>query len=101
MRRTQFRPRAVSGKTARSPRADRHAKRARAGAGSRKPWSRVLVAGAVIVVAAVAWVLANQAGRPQLKATLPEQLVKDMKTAKEQGWGKITPVLAPLAGGPK
>ncbi len=52
-------------------------------------------------VAAVAWVLANQAGRPQLKATLPEQLVKDMKTAKEQGWGKITPVLAPVAGEPK
>ena len=52
-------------------------------------------------VAAVAWVLANQAGRPQLKATLPEQLVKDMKTAKDQGWGKVTPVLAPVAGEPK
>jgi hypothetical protein len=35
-----------------------------------------------------------------LKATLPEQLVKDMKTAKDQGWGKITPVLAPLPGMP-
>jgi hypothetical protein len=51
-------------------------------------------------MAAVGWVLGNQAGRPQLKATLPEQLVKDMKTAKDQGWGKITPVLAPLPGMP-
>jgi hypothetical protein len=52
-------------------------------------------------VAAVAWTLANQSGRPQLKATLPDQLVKDMKTAKDQGWGKTTPVLAPLPGMPK
>ena len=56
MRRTQFRPRAVSGKTVRPPRAGRHARRPRAGADRRKLWSRVLVAGAVIVVAAVAWV---------------------------------------------
>ena len=56
MRRTQFRPQAVSGKTLRPPRADRHAKRPRAGAGRRKLWSRVLIAGAVIVVAVVAWV---------------------------------------------
>ncbi|HKD50637.1 MAG TPA: M28 family peptidase [Candidatus Acidoferrum sp.] len=49
-------------------------------------------------VAAVAWVLGNQPGRPRLNAKLPDQLVKDMKTAKEQGWGKITPVLPPLAG---
>jgi len=27
-------------------------------------------------------------------------LVKDMKTAKEQGWGKITPVLPPPVGEP-
>jgi len=27
-------------------------------------------------------------------------LIKDMKQAKEQGWGKITPVLAPLPGEP-
>ena len=37
-------------------RAGRHAKRSPAGAGRRKLWSRVLIAGAVIVVAAVAWV---------------------------------------------
>jgi hypothetical protein len=51
-------------------------------------------------VAAVAWVLGNQAGRPKLKASLPDQLVKDMKSAQAQGWGKITPVLAPLPGEP-
>ena len=49
-------------------------------------------------VAAVGWVLATQPGRPQLKSTLPDQLIKDMKTAKDQGWGKLTPVLAPLPG---
>jgi hypothetical protein len=52
-------------------------------------------------VAAVAWVLATQPGRPQLNAKLPEQLMKDMKSAKDQGWGKTTPVLAPLPGEPK
>jgi hypothetical protein len=51
-------------------------------------------------VAAVAWVLGNQPGRPKLKASLPDQLVKDMKSAQAQGWGKITPVLAPLPGEP-
>jgi Zn-dependent M28 family amino/carboxypeptidase len=51
-------------------------------------------------VSAVGWVLANQAGRPGLNKTLPEQLMKDMKQAKDQGWGKITPVLAPLPGEP-
>lgn len=49
---------------------------------------------------AVAWVLGTQAGRPQLNTKLPEQLVKDMKTAKDRNWGKITPVLAPLPGMP-
>ncbi len=49
---------------------------------------------------AVAWVLGTQAGRPQLKSDLPEQLVKDMKTAKDQNWGKMTPVLTPLPGMP-
>jgi hypothetical protein len=48
----------------------------------------------------VAWVLANQPGRPQLNTKLPEQLVKDMKTAKDQKWGTITPVLSPLPGMP-
>jgi Zn-dependent M28 family amino/carboxypeptidase len=47
-------------------------------------------------VAAVAWTLGNQAGRPQLNANLPDQLVKDMRTARHQGWGKITPVPPPL-----
>ncbi len=51
-------------------------------------------------VAAVGWELANQNGRPQLKSTLPELLMKDMKTAKDQGWGKLTPVLPPLPGEP-
>ena len=51
-------------------------------------------------VAAIAWTLGNQEGRPQLKTNLPDQLVKDMKSAKEQGWGKITPVLSPLPGMP-
>jgi len=51
-------------------------------------------------LAAVGWVLSTQAGRPQLKANLPEQLIKDMKTVKDQGWGKITPVLPPLPGEP-
>jgi Zn-dependent M28 family amino/carboxypeptidase len=51
-------------------------------------------------VAAVGWDLANQAGRPKLKDKLPDDLLKDMKTAKEQGWGKITPVLPPLPGEP-
>lgn len=52
-------------------------------------------------VAAVAWKLANDSGRPQLKSNLPDQLVKDMKTAKDQGWGKTTPVMAPLPGMPR
>ena len=51
-------------------------------------------------VAAVAWTLATQDARPEIKTTLPEQLLKDMKTAKEQGWGKVTPVMAPLPGQP-
>lgn len=51
-------------------------------------------------VSAVGWVLANQTGRPALNKTLPEQLMKDMKQAKDQGWGKMTPVLAPLPGEP-
>jgi hypothetical protein len=51
-------------------------------------------------VAAVGWVLANEAGRPKLNAKLPDQLVKDMKTAHDDGWGKLTPVLPPLPGEP-
>jgi hypothetical protein len=52
-------------------------------------------------VAAVGWQLANQTEKPKLKTNLPEQLIKDMKSAKDQGWGKTTPVLAPLPGMPK
>jgi Zn-dependent M28 family amino/carboxypeptidase len=51
-------------------------------------------------VAAVAWVLGNQAGRPKLNVKLPDQLVKDMKSAQEQGWGNLTPVLPPLPNEP-
>jgi Zn-dependent M28 family amino/carboxypeptidase len=51
-------------------------------------------------VAAVSWQLANANGRPKLKEKLPDDLVKDMKTVQTQGWGKVTPVLAPLPGMP-
>jgi Zn-dependent M28 family amino/carboxypeptidase len=51
-------------------------------------------------VAAVGWELANQNGRPRLKEKLPDQLVKDMKSAQAEGWGKVTPVLPPLSGEP-
>ncbi len=51
-------------------------------------------------VAAVGWVLATQAGRPKLNAKLPDRLVEDMKTARDQGWGRLTPVLPPLPGMP-
>ena len=47
-------------------------------------------------MAAVGWALGNQPGRPQLNAKLPDQLMKDMKAARDQGWGKITPVPPPL-----
>jgi Zn-dependent M28 family amino/carboxypeptidase len=47
-------------------------------------------------VAAVAWTLLNQENRPELNSKLPDQLIKDMKTAKDQGWGKTTPVAVPL-----
>jgi len=51
-------------------------------------------------VSAVGWVLANEAGRPGINKVLPEQLMKDMKSAKDQGWGKTTPVLGPIEGEP-
>ena len=51
-------------------------------------------------ISAVAWELSQQSGRPKLNGTLPDQLRKDMKAAQDQGWGKITPVLAPLPGEP-
>jgi len=51
-------------------------------------------------LSAIGWVLANQAGRPKLNEKLPDQLLKDMKLVKEQGWGKITPVMPPLPGEP-
>ena len=43
----------------------------------------------------ISGVLGNSARRPKLKEKLPDQLVNDMKTAKGQGWGKLTPVIAP------
>jgi Zn-dependent M28 family amino/carboxypeptidase len=52
-------------------------------------------------VSAVAWVLATSPTTPKLNAKLPERLVNDMKSAKDQGWGKLTPVPAPWKGIPK
>jgi hypothetical protein len=51
-------------------------------------------------VSAVGWELANAPGRPKLNEKLPDELVKDMKTVKDQGWGKLTPVLTPIPGTP-
>jgi Zn-dependent M28 family amino/carboxypeptidase len=51
-------------------------------------------------ISAIGWTLASQAGRPALNAKLPDQLVKDMKLAKDQSWGTLTPVMPPLAGEP-
>jgi Zn-dependent M28 family amino/carboxypeptidase len=51
-------------------------------------------------VSAVGWVLANSSAKPKINAKLPDQLINDMKTAKDQGWGKLTPVLPPLPGMP-
>jgi hypothetical protein len=51
-------------------------------------------------VSAVGWVLANQPGRPKVNANLPPRLVTDMKNSKDNGWGKITPVMPPLKGEP-
>ncbi len=51
-------------------------------------------------VAAVGWTLANSATKPKLNPKLPDQLLNDMKTAKDAGWGKLTPVRAPLPGMP-
>jgi hypothetical protein len=47
-------------------------------------------------IAALGWVVGNTAAPPKLNAKLPQQLVNDMRTAREQGWGKLTPVLPPL-----
>jgi Zn-dependent M28 family amino/carboxypeptidase len=47
-------------------------------------------------VAALAWVLGNQEGRPEINSKLPDELIKDMKTVKDQGWGKTAPALPPL-----
>jgi hypothetical protein len=51
-------------------------------------------------VSAVGWELANAPGRPKLNEKLPDELTKDMKTVKDQGWGKLTPVMAPMPGIP-
>jgi hypothetical protein len=50
--------------------------------------------------AAVGWELGNQSGRPKLNAILPDDLKRAMEFAQKQGWGKVTPVLAPLPGMP-
>ena len=50
--------------------------------------------------AAVGWDLGNQSGRPKLNTTLPDDLKQAMESAQKQGWGKVTPVLAPLPGMP-
>jgi hypothetical protein len=51
-------------------------------------------------VSAVGWELANTSGRPKLNEKLPDELVKDMKTVQQQGWGKLTPVMSPIPGIP-
>lgn len=56
MRRREFRPEAGSGGSPRSRGGGRHAARPRAAGGGRKLRSRLLIAGAVIMVAVVAWV---------------------------------------------
>jgi Zn-dependent M28 family amino/carboxypeptidase len=43
-------------------------------------------------VYATSWVLGNSATRPKLNAKLPDQLVSDMKAAKDAGWGTLTPI---------
>ena len=50
--------------------------------------------------AAVGWDLGNASGRPQLNTTLPDELKQGMEFARKQGWGKVTPALAPLPGMP-
>jgi len=56
MGRKEFRPRAASGGTARPRRGGRHAQPRRAAASSGQLWSRALIAAAVILIAAVAFV---------------------------------------------
>jgi serine-type D-Ala-D-Ala carboxypeptidase (penicillin-binding protein 5/6) len=90
MRRTQFRPQAASDKTVPSRRAGRHAKQAAAGAGSRKLRSRVLIAGAVIVVAAVAWV-----GVQLLRPVPPMTLAASVTTVR------VLPGVAPRPDWPR
>jgi hypothetical protein len=51
-------------------------------------------------VAAVCWNLGNQTERPHLNLVLPADLKTAMESARNQGWGKVTPVLAPLPGMP-
>jgi len=51
-------------------------------------------------IAALGWTIANTATPPKLNQNLPDRLVTDMKAAQDQGWGKQTPVLAPLPGMP-
>jgi len=41
---------------------------------------------------ALSWTIGNSATRPKLNAKLPDQLVSDMKAARDAGWGALTPV---------
>lgn len=50
--------------------------------------------------AAVGWELGNQSQRPKLNSNLPDDLKRAMEFAQKQGWGKVTPVPAPLPGMP-
>jgi hypothetical protein len=51
-------------------------------------------------VAAIGWNLGNATGRPKLNVTLPDDLKRAMESVEKQGWGKVTPLLAPLPGMP-
>jgi hypothetical protein len=50
--------------------------------------------------AAAGWDLGVESRRPKLNAILPGDLKSAMESAQKQGWGKVTPVLAPLPGMP-
>jgi len=93
MRRREFRPGAVSGGSLRLRGAGRPAVRSRAAGGGWKLRSRVLVAGAVMVVAAVAWV-GVQLLRPVPSMTLTASVtaVRALPgVAPRPDWAWLTP----------
>ena len=77
MRRRQFRPRAASGGAVRLHAADRVEFRPRAAGRARKLRSRLLIAGAVVLVAAVAWVAVQL-----LRPVPPMALVSSVTTVR-------------------